>query len=231
MSKLLREIWETLASIAPVFLLVLILQLVFGFLSGGMLVRWIFGSVLAAAGLFLFLRGVEYALQPLGDMLGARFPLAPNLAALIILALIIGAFANAADPAVMVLATHVQTVGGPGAPPPWLLLGAVVLGVGVFLVLALLRIALSIPAALALGACYGLMLLAAIFSPPAFVPLALDSGGVSTGPLTVPFLLSIGTGFVSVLRGKSASHDGFGVLGLVALGPIFGVLLLGLLWN
>ncbi len=230
MKALWKDLREALLSLAPVVVLGLAMQLLTGFMTLELFIRWIAGSLFAAAGLFLFLRGVEYCLIPLGDMLGTRLPLSPGLAALLLMAFTLGLCANTADPAVTVLTGHVATVSTGQGPPPWLIIAAVVSGVGLFLALALLRIVLGLPARLILGAAYTLTLLLAFFVPPSFVALGLDSGGVATGPLTVPFLLSIGMGFVSVLAGKNASSDGFGVLGLVALGPITGVMLLGALW-
>ncbi len=221
---------EALASLAPVVVLALVMHLLTGFMTAELLTRWLMGSLFAVNGLFFFLRGVEYCLTPLGNMLGTRLPLSPGLGVLLLIAFAIGLSANVADPSVVVLTNHVDTIATGDSPPPLVVVGAVVAGVGLFLAFALLRIVLNLPAPLVLGTAYALTLVTAFFVPPSFVALALDSGGVATGPLTVPFLLSIGMGFVSVLAGRSASSDGFGVLGLVALGPIVGVMLLGVLW-
>ncbi len=230
MNALAKDFREAFGSLLPVVLLAPAAHLFTGFLTAELLLRWIVGALLCGLGLFLFLRGVEYCLAPLGGMLGSRFPLAPNLFLLLLPALLLGAAANVADPGVAMLAGHVDAVSSGDSPPVWLVTAAVVGGVGVFLALAMLRIVLRLPARPTLGAAYALAICAAFFVPPQYVALALDSGGVATGPLTVPFLLAVGMGFVSVLGGRSASSDGFGVLGLVALGPICGVMLLGVLW-
>ncbi len=231
MIQILREIKEILQAVLPVALLVLLVELLTGFMPEGMLGRWLLGSVFALFGLFLFMRGVQMCLTPLGDFLGSRLPFSPALWALVALAILIGVAANVADPAVMVLAQHVRNAASAGAPPPVVVIAAVVCGVGIFLSLALLRVIFKLPPRLVLGGCYAGMLLLACFAPPVFVGLALDSGGVATGPLTVPFLLSLGLGFVAVLPGRGSGTDGFGVLGLVALGPILGVTLLGIIYS
>jgi Protein of unknown function (DUF1538). len=168
---------------------------------------------------------VNISLLPLGELVGGQLPRVSSLWLLLCLAFIVGASANAADPSLQILAQHMKTTAGEVSPA--LLLLVVVAGIGVFVSLALLRIALGLHPALLLGLGYGLVLALSLVVPEAAVPIALDAGGVATGPLTVPFLISLGLGFVSVLGGRNTSSDGFGLLGLAALGPVLGVMLLG----
>ncbi|GAB1409739.1 DUF1538 domain-containing protein [Desulfovibrionales bacterium] len=228
---LLHKLKEAFVSLAPVVLLALVMHVLTGFMTSELLIRWFVGAFFVFIGSFFFLRGVDYCLSPLGDMFGSRLVFSPNLVILLGIALLVSLAANAADPSVAVLAAQIKTVSTATSPPPWLVIVAVVSGIGIFFCLALLRIIFSLPSALVLGAGYGGTLLLGMLVPQAFVALAFDSGGVATGPLTVPFLLSLGIGFVSVLGRRSSSADSFGILGFVALGPMVGVMLLGIVWT
>nr|WP_243138068.1 DUF1538 domain-containing protein [Heliorestis acidaminivorans] len=112
-----------------------------------------------------------------------------------------------------------------------ILITMVAMGVAFFVGLAMLRIVLGIPIAYILATGYAVVLLLSFFTPENFVPIAFDAGGVTTGPMTVPFILSLGLGTVSVLGGKSSLSDGFGLVGLASIGPIIAVLLLGVMYG
>ena len=229
MQQLITDVKEALVSLAPVLILVIIAHIFTGFMSAEQLIRWIVGGIFAVAGLFIFLRGVMFCLLPLGDFLGTRLPLSPAVPVFLAFALVIAVAANAADPALTILAEHINTATAGSGPPALLIIFFIIGGVGVFMVAALLRIVWKLSPKLTLGGAYCVMLTLALFAPKSFLGLSLDSGGVATGPLTVPFLLALGTGFVGVIRGKENLDDGFGVLGLVAVGPMIGVMLLGMM--
>ncbi|PAM96551.1 hypothetical protein B4N84_01705, partial [Flavobacterium sp. IR1] len=112
-----------------------------------------------------------------------------------------------------------------------ILIYTVALGVAIFVGLAMLRIVLNIPITYLLIGGYGLAFSLAAFTPAHFVPISFDAGGVTTGPMTVPFILALGVGVASVLRGKSASSDGFGLVALASIGPILAVLVLGVIYG
>jgi len=138
--------------------------------------------------------------------------------------------ATVAEPDVRVLAHQVDIVseGQIGKTP---LILTVALGIGFFVAMAVLRIILGLPIAYVLGGGYLLVLVLSLFTPPDFVPIAFDAGGVTTGPVTVPFILALGIGTASVLGGKSSIADGFGLVGLASIGPVIGVMLLGLIYR
>ena len=227
----MNDVKEAFAPIAPIAILVIIFQFLIGFMIPGMLSYWIVGALLAGVGLFLFLRGVQLCLTPMGELIGTRFIFMPNMAVLLIVTFFIGALACAADPSVAVLNENIKVATGENAPPAMLFFVIVTSGIGVMLIAGILRIVWNVNPAKMLAVIVGLVLILSCFAPKMFVPLALDSGGVATGPLTVPFFLAIGLGFVSNLAGRSASSDGFGLLGIVSMGPILGVLILGLAWG
>ena len=233
---MINSIKEAFAPIVPIAVLVVILHWLTGFMQPGYMAYWLIGTFLAGAGLLFFLRGVDLCLIPMGELIGTRFLYMPSMLVLCIVVFFVGFLACAADPCVAVLNGVVKEVTGEGSGPPALIVMIFVMsGIGVLLLTAILRIIWNIHPALILGGLIGLTLTVAVISElvgaGTFVPLALDSGGVATGPLTVPFFLAIGLGLVSNMAGRSATTDGFGLLGIVVWGPILGVLLLGLAWG
>jgi len=233
---MINSIKEAFAPIVPIAALVVILHWLTGFMQPGYMAYWLIGSFLAGTGLLFFLRGVDLCLIPMGELIGTRFLFMPSMLVLCIVVFFVGFLACAADPCVAVLNGVVKEVTGEGSGPPALVVMIFVMsGIGVLLLTAILRIIWNIHPALMLGGLVGLTLTVAgiseLVGAKTFVPLALDSGGVATGPLTVPFFLAIGLGLVSNMAGRSATTDGFGLLGIVVWGPILGVLLLGLAWG
>jgi len=228
---MMDSIKEAFGPIAPVAVLVILFQLMTGFMLPGMMPYWIVGSLLAGIGLFLFLRGVQLCLTPMGELIGTRFIYMPGMFVLMIVAFFIGVLACAADPSVAILNSNIAVAAGENAPSTLLFLLIVTSGIGALLIVGILRIIWNIHPAKILACLVVIVLTLSCVAPASFTPLALDSGGVATGPLTVPFFLAIGLGFVSNLAGRSASSDGFGLLGIVAMGPIIGVLLLGIAWG
>lgn len=110
-----------------------------------------------------------------------------------------------------------------------LLLGVIGTGVGFFVVTAMLRIITGVPIAYLLAARYGTVIVLSTITPPQYLAISFDAGGVTTGPLTVPFILALGIGVSSVLGGRSQLADGFGLIGLASIGPIIGVMLIGVI--
>jgi hypothetical protein len=131
-----------------------------------------------------------------------------------------------AEPDLRVLAAQV-----PSIRPEMILIVTVASGVGLFLVLAILRILLRIQLSVLLIICYLITFVLAYFAPANFIPVAFDSGGVTTGPITVPFILAMGLGVASIRGDKGSQEDSFGLVALCSIGPILAVLLLGIFYN
>ncbi|MBM3148547.1 MAG: DUF1538 domain-containing protein, partial [Chloroflexi bacterium] len=110
-----------------------------------------------------------------------------------------------------------------------ILINVIAIGIGFFVAVAMLRIAFGFPIKYLFAAGYAIVLILSFFVPPEFVPVAFDAGGVTTGPMTVPVILSLGIGLSSVLAGRSAISDGFGLIGLASIGPIIGVMIMGII--
>ena len=230
LSSLREALAEVAHSLIPVCVVVITLQFTLVWMPMEMFARFLMGAILVFGGLVLFLQGVRIGLLPLGEMMGSSMPNLGSVTGIIIVALILGFSVTVAEPDVRVLAHQVEAASG-GQVDKGILIAAVALGVAVFVCLALVRILLGVPIAYPLGAGYLIILALIPFIPRHFLPVAFDAGGVTTGPLTVPFILSLGIGMTSVLGGKSPLSDGFGLVGLASIGPVLAVMLLGVIFG
>lgn len=225
MAAVAEQFWFVCKTVLPLVFILIILELSLGFLGTEGLFNLLAGSIMVMVGLFFFLQGINVAVIPLGRIIGSQLPQKTHTAIVIMFAFFLTLVINASDPAVHILAGHVATITPEDSLPAWLLIACIAMGIGSFTFLALIRVLLGVRSSIVFAVGYALTLGLSFLTPEEFVPLAFDAGGIATGPLTVPFILSFGVGFVSVL-GKS-SDDSFGMLGLAALGPMLGVMLLG----
>ncbi|WP_096273106.1 DUF1538 domain-containing protein [Paucisalibacillus globulus] len=230
MDNIKETIREVILSILPITIIITILQFTIIWLPMEVFIQFLIGALMVAIGLILFLLGVSVGLQPVGELIGSALSKTKKVWMIILFGFILGVVVTIAEPDVRVLGTQVDSVSG-GAIPQSILILSVALGVGIFVGLAMLRIILNINIVYLLIAGYGIAFFLAAFTPPTFVPISFDSGGVTTGPLTVPFILALGVGVATVIRGKSSSSDGFGLVALASIGPIISVLLLGVIYG
>ncbi len=231
MIKEAREILlEVLQAILPIVVAVSIIQLFFLQTPLALLWQFLAGALLVTSGLFLFLVGVRVALLPLGEMVGSELVNRGSLSILLIAAFIFGFVITVAEPDVRVLA-HQVDIASRGAIEAGILITAVSIGVGFFVSVAILRILLGVPIFYLLTAGYVLIVLLSFFVPPEFVAISFDAGGVTTGPMAVPFILALGVGATSVMGGKSDVANTFGLIGLASIGPVLGVLILGVIYG
>jgi len=190
-------------------------------------IRFVGGVVLVCLGLLLFFLGTQVGIIPIGEMIGEYLPSTGKMCLVLLFGLLLGFAVTVAEPDVQVLATQVD-LASEGAVPKIVLIAAVGVGVAVFIAVALVRLIKGLPISYFLLVSYALVLLLALFTPENYVPIALDSGGVTTGPMTVPFILALGVGVASAFSGK---RDSFGFVALASVGPILAVLILGVLFN
>jgi hypothetical protein len=230
MQTLKETAHEVLFAVLPITLVVIILQFTLIWLPLQVFVQFLVGVILVCAGLILFLLGVQLGLLPLGEHVGAALPKTGKAGLVIFFGFLLGFVVTVAEPDVRVLATQVDFVSA-GAVSKNILIYTVALGVAIFVGLAMLRTMSGIPLPALLVGGYVLVFVLSMFTPPHFVPISFDAGGVTTGPVTVPFILALGVGVASVMRGKSASTDGFGFVALASIGPVLAVLLLGVLFG
>lgn len=217
---------EVLRAVAPLVGLGVVLQVAIVHAPAALFVQFLAGSLLTAAGMALLLAGVDMGIVPMGRFIGAELPKKRSLRLIFAVAFAMGFATTVAEPDVLILAGQVASAsqGGLRAQPLSCVIAA---GVGLFAAIALLRVIHGFSMRWLLAIAYLLMLVLTLLAPADFVSLAYDAGSVTTGVLTTPVLLSLSIGLSSVLAGRSAIADGFGLLGLASVGPILFVLLLG----
>ncbi len=221
---LIEKIKESLSSVLPITAIVLLLSVSAAPLTTGALVLFLFGAIGLIVGLGVFTLGVDMSMTPMGNAMGVYMGRSRSRALPLLAAFVAGMIITIAEPDLQVLATQVPAI------PRTVLLLTVAVGVGVFLAVALLRIKLQVPLSRMLTGFYLVVFLLAFLAPADFIPVSFDSGGVTTGPITVPFIMALGVGMAS-LGGKNASSDSFGLVALCSIGPILSVLLLGVCYS
>lgn len=230
MDEVKRIALETLQSISPIVAMVIVLQLLFFDDPLSQILQFAIGAVMVTIGLWLFLVGVEVGLLRIGEIIGSELPERASLPVIFLFVFIIGIAIIMAEPNIIVLAEQIGYVAG-DAISRIVLITFVGVGLGLFLVIAVVRVFLGVPLKYVLLAGYVLVFALSYFVPPNFVPLSFDAGGVATGPLTVPFVMALGVGITSVISGKGTLSDSFGFVGLSALGPVLAVMLLGVIYT
>ena len=208
---------ESISAVIPIVLIVFILGFTVAALSPGILVEFLVGSVLVILGMIFFSMGAELSMTPMGEHVGGSMLRTKKLGFIIIIGFILGFIITISEPDLQVLAEQVSSV------PNLVLILSVALGVGAFLV------GIALPPLL--FSFYILVFILAMFVPENFLAVAFDSGGVTTGPMTVPFIMALGVGIASIRNDKHAGDDSFGLVALCSIGPILAVLILGLLYH
>lgn len=219
------KVLESLSSVIPIVIIVLILSITIVPIPIYTIELFLIGAVLLVFGMGLFTLGADIAMMPMGEKVGAQLTKSRNLIFLIFISLLFGIMITIAEPDLQVLATQVPSI------PNMTLIIFVAMGVGSFLVLSLLRILFQISLVKLLIIFYAIVFLLAYFSPTQFLAVAFDSGGVTTGPITVPFIMALGLGVASVRGDRSSQEDSFGLISLCSVGPILAVLFLGLFFG
>ena len=153
------------------------------------------GTVLILVGMMFFTTGAETAMTPMGERIGTAMTKTKKLGVVITLSFLLGFIITVSEPDLQVLASQVPSV------PNLILILSVACGVGVFLVVSLLRMLFSIALPPLLVGCYAVVFLLAFFVPPEFLAVAFDSGGVTTGPMTAAFLLPLAQGACTAVGG------------------------------
>jgi hypothetical protein len=221
---------ELMQSVMPIVALVIIIQLILFDDPLHNVLQFIIGAIMLSLGLGIFLLGVKVGLMRLGELIGSELPQRVSFLLLVFFVFLLGIAITVAEPDVQVLAQQVAYVSDGGVSKN-ILVTFVGLGVGLFLAIAAARVLLGIPMAYLLVFGYLAVFALSYFVPPGFVPVSFDSGGVTTGPMTVPFIMALGVGLTSVIGGKSSLGDSFGFVALASIGPILAVMLLGVIYG
>lgn len=228
LSYLKSKTVEVLKAILPLVIVIIAMQFTLIKMPIGLFLQFLAGAVMVIAGMVLFLLGIETGILPMGDAVGAELPKRRSLWLIVGIAFLIGFAATIAEPDVIVLTGQIDRVSQGGISDN-ILIYVIGIGIAFFVTMAMLRILFGFRMAYLLAASYLIVIVLAFFTPVEFVPVAFDAGGVTTGPMTVPIILSLGIGFSSVLSGRSALSDGFGLIGLASAGPIIAVMLMGII--
>lgn len=223
--KMKQKLQEALAAVMPVVAILLVLSFTIAPLSPGVLLSFLLGAVLVMLGMMFFTLGADVSMTPMGEKVGAKMTQTKKLWLIVLLSFILGVVITISEPDLQVLAELVPSV------PNMTLIIAVAVGVGLFLVISILRMLFGIPLHLLLVGCYLVVFVLAFFVPADFRAVAFDSGGVTTGPMTVPFIMALGVGISAIRNDKNAADDSFGLVALCSIGPILAVLTLGMIFN
>ena len=224
-SKFKEKLTETLKAVFPILAIVLILCFSIAPIPPSILMTFLVGAVLLIVGMLFFNVGVEMSMTPIGERVGSIMTKSKNVFIVILISFIMGFIITISEPDLQVLAEQVPSV------PNLTLILAVALGVGGFLIAALLRMLFGIALGHLLIIFYGIVFALTLFVPGDFLAVAFDSGGVTTGPMTVPFIMSFGLGISAIRSDRHAEEDSFGLIALCSIGPILAVLILGMIFH
>ncbi len=225
LEKLKEKLREALVAVLPIIVIVLVLCFSVAPISPSILLCFLIGAVLLILGMMFFTLGAEVAMTPMGEKVGTCMTKSKKLTVIVALSFLLGFIITVSEPDLQVLAGQVPSI------PNGILIGAVAGGVGLFLVIALLRMLFRIPLPPLLVFLYIAVFLLTPFVPEDFLSVAFDSGGVTTGPMTVPFIMAMGLGVAAIRNDRHAADDSFGLVALCSIGPIVSVLILGMIYR
>lgn len=216
---------EALQSVLPIAAIVLLLSITWASLDTGVLVLFLFGTILLILGMSFFTIGSGMSMEPLGEGIGKSLSKVHKIMIPLIICFILGVLITVSEPDLQVLAEQVPTI------PNAVLIICVGVGVGLFLSISFIRSRKRLKLRTLLMIFYAVIICLAFFAPEEFIPTAFDSGGVTTGPITVPFIMALGAGLAANASGKHSGEHSFGLVALCSIGPILSVLLLSIFYN
>ncbi|MCM1387399.1 MAG: DUF1538 domain-containing protein [Bacillus sp. (in: Bacteria)] len=223
--KLKEKILESLSAVLPITGIVLLLSILLVPVELGTMVMFMSGAVMLVVGMGFFQLGAEMSMTPLGEGIGVQISKTRYIVLICLIGFSMGAIITISEPDLQVLAGQVPSI------PNYILILTVAVGVGIFLALAIVRILFQINLSTILIALYIVVIGVSFLIEKDFLAVAFDSGGVTTGPMTVPFIMAMGVGLASVRGDKNASSDSFGLVALSSIGPVLAVLLLGCFYH
>ena len=220
--KLREKLLEALQAVLPIVAIVLVLCFSIAPVSPSILLCFLLSAAMIIVGIMFFTLGAEMSMSPMGERVGAMLTKSRSVPLIIGVGFLLGFLITISEPDLQVLANQVPSI------PNMTLILSVAAGVGLFLVVAFLRMLLGIALPKLLVVFYGLIFVLAAFVPKEFLSVAFDSGGVTTGPITVPFIMALGVGVAAIRSDRHAADDSFGLVALCSIGPILAVLILGI---
>ncbi len=223
--KLKEKILESLSAVLPITGIVLLLSILLVPIDLGTMVMFIVGAIMLVIGMGFFQLGAEMSMTPLGEGIGVQISKTRHIPLIFLIGFSMGAIITISEPDLQVLAEQVPSI------PNLTLILTVAVGVGIFLAVAIIRILFQINLSTILIVLYTVLIGVSFLVSRDFLAVAFDSGGVTTGPMTVPFIMAMGVGLASVRGDKNASSDSFGLVALSSVGPILAVLILGMFFS
>ncbi len=224
-SAIAEKTREATSAILPILVIVIILSLTAAPMPTSIMLSFLFGALMLTIGMIFFSLGAEMSMTTIGELVGSSITKSRRLPVIIAVSFLIGFIVTVAEPDLQVLAGQVPSV------PNMALILSVAVGVGLFLVMAMVRMLFNIPLPPLLVGFYAVVFILSAFVPKSFLAVAFDSGGVTTGPMTVPFIMALGVGVSSIRSDKHAADDSFGLVALSSIGPILAVMSLGMIYR
>jgi len=221
-----EEAKDVLTATLPIISVVLFMQIFVLHSPLDEILLFIGTAIMVIVGFTMFLVGVQWGMLPIGEAVGAEMPQRGSILFVIVVMFVISFLVTIAEPDVRVLASLVDSV-SEGMLDRTQLMFVIGFGVAFFMVVSALRVILGVSIKKLLAVGYGTVLLLSFFTPEDFLAISFDAGGVTTGPMTVPIILSLGVGLSAVLSGRRDLSNTFGFIGLASIGPIIGVMLMG----
>jgi len=230
---LFKNFLESFISVLPILFIgvaAFLIQFAYNkeFISNEQIITFVICGILIAVGIAIFSFGVSNSMNDVGKHIGSDITKRNSIILVVLVCFLLGVAITIAEPDLTVLANYIPSE----KLNPWVLKICVGVGVGIFLVIAILRILFNQPIKIFLIFFYSLVFMVACLygdGESNFLELAFDSGGVTTGPITVPFIIAFGVGVAAIKGGNKSSDDSFGVTGLCSIGPVLIVMILGLI--
>lgn len=223
----MKEFWlkikESAIAVLPIAVIVFFVGTFGANINFPTMLNFFICCILLIFGISLFGVGVDKAMMKIGGYIGSSTSKTKNIVIMAIIATVMGFVITLAEPDLSVLAGQV-----PGISSKWVVILTVAVGTGIFLALALIRIMFKINIKVLLGICYSVILVLCFVVPKQFLPLSFDASGVTTGPISVPFIMAFGLGVSAIRSGKDSSDDSLGLLGIVSVGPIIAIMIMSL---
>mgnify|MGYP002679737058 CR=1 FL=1 len=222
---LFEKLREAAASVLPISLIVLLICFVLVPVDTGLMLSFLLATAMLIVGMGLFTLGAEMSMSKIGNYIGSKLTKSRKLGLILVVSFLLGVAITVAEPDLQVLAANVPDI------DKTVLILTVSVGVGMFLMLCMVRILFGISLRLLLIVFYVLVFVAAFLSDQGILAVAFDSGGVTTGPMTVPFIMALGVGISAIRSDRHAADDSFGLVALSSIGPILAVMILGIIYN
>ncbi len=220
-----KKLKESFFSVFPVVLIVLAIALFLVDIPGTLIVKFCISSILLFLGIGLFSLGADTSMMPIGQNIASSLTKSKKLWILFVACLVMGLLITIAEPDLSVLANQVPAIN------KWLFVATVGIGVGICFVLGAVRILFRVPLAYILTIGYVLCFVLLFFVPETFWAVAFDASGVTTGAISVPFIMSFCLGMSAIRGGNSSEEDSFGLVAICSMGPVLAILILGLFFQ